>query len=88
MNKKCDVNDKSFLLNVLATVTGYGSLYLLEQIAPMITNGEGTMNWNCERCNTEFVVADNVMNSLMTSATHCATCTKTLSAAFSATVGA
>ena len=54
----------------------------------MITNGEGTMNWNCERCNTEFVVADNVMNSLMTSATHCATCTKTLSAAFSATVGA
>jgi predicted nucleic acid-binding Zn ribbon protein len=54
----------------------------------MITNGEGTMNWKCERCYTEFEVSQNVMNSLMISATHCATCTKTLSAAFSATVGA
>lgn len=52
----------------------------------MITNGEGTMNWNCERCNAEFVVADNVINSLMISATHCATCTKTLAATFSGLV--
>jgi hypothetical protein len=88
MNKKCDVNDKSFLLNVLATVTGYGSLYLLEQIAPMITNGEGTMNWNCEVCGTDFIVPTNAMNTLMIAATHCVTCTKELSARFSAIVGA
>jgi hypothetical protein len=44
------------------------------------------MNWNCERCYTEFEVPQNVIGSLMTSATHCADCTKTLSATFSGLV--
>jgi transcription elongation factor Elf1 len=54
----------------------------------MITNGEGTMNWNCEVCGTDFIVPTNAMNTLMIAATHCATCTKELSARFSAIVGA
>ena len=62
----------------------------------MITNGEGTMNWKCERCAvcveasqviaTEFEVPQNVINSLMTAATHCTACTKELSAKFIATL--